>query len=1077
MEVSIDDQEAIPMDNSEKSIHHCAEEVGDSNQNEVIASNQQEAEGSHTNRNGIIANQARFISRNPWIHLVVSFIASLAISALGYILAGLPRLDNTGWLSRGTLIADRTTQMHILRNNLENLKQSRNEKYWKTLTETPQDNLLPNARRLVENDSTSKPRNPDRRYLQSWDGCQVYYEPRTVDRNYYLTSMWKVEDGMSALDKAVVKDICRAEENTLYVLNRKNLCQKCGGQCLPPLSIVFYARIHVEDYNFKLSCEDLADRWESKSLNVTSELSKCVDELKEIYSPELIEMPRRCQEAFFFWPTLVDGDFGAGQTSVSYTSSTFLTNGRNTNALYKLVDEYDRAEDSEVVQGAYDTKWNTFADTFAETALNSDTILAAGSALITAIAILVHTRSIWITVIGLFQICLSFPLAYFMYTIAFGLQYFPLLNFIGIYVLFALGADDIFVAMDKWKNGRLDNPNASTEDVAAVTLPDAAGAMLLTTATTAVAFFGTALCQVAALRVFGIFCGLLVVFDYLMCILLVFPALCIYDKWLSRGNNFCCSCHICKKRPRENDVATENNNAASLPHATSEFVNDEARNTATEELIDMEKNSFIRRVMSGFYFYFHKIRWIVFVLSIAAIIVSSIFAARLELPKDSEVRLLNENVEFEKNYNWKQNLLETVLRKSVGSAAMVIFGITPADTGDHNNPLSGSRLVLDETFNPSTQESQTYMLDFCKRFMEQDFASTENGYECPMVAFNEWLGEMTNITDNSTGGSYVYQNYCGSADGLPMPEDDFHLCLSEWANEQGISTVLQRNEIVQVIYFYYRARVRFDRPFNELKNEWNLIEDWMEAERTRAPSGTKNGYQTSIDYWWFDTNDTIQRSAYVSAGIALAFASLVVLISSRSIILVLFSLLTIGYVLTSTTAMLVASGWTLGFLESICFAILIGVSCDFVIHFGHAYAHLPGDVSRHERTQYALVRMGPSILAAAFTTISAALIMVFTVIAFFQQFAKILLFTILQATVGSFFVYTALSDCIGPSNPTYLVYKIFGKCSRCACKIMSKCCKRKADENKAKESGCRSKCCKRKANEEKGDGENMLASD
>jgi predicted exporter len=107
-------------------------------------------------------------------------------------------------------------------------------------------------------------------------------------------------------------------------------------------------------------------------------------------------------------------------------------------------------------------------------------------------------------------------------------------------------------------------------------------------------------------------------------------------------------------------------------------------------------------------------------------------------------------------------------------------------------------------------------------------------------------------------------------------------------------------------------------------------------------------------------------------------------------------------------------------LEAICFAILIGISCDFVIHFGHAYAFLPGDVDRHERTKHALIAMGPSILAAAFTTICAAAVMIFTVITFFQKFAIILFYTILNATIGSFIVFITLTDTLGPTHPTYL---------------------------------------------------------
>lgn len=265
-----------------------------------------------------------------------------------------------------------------------------------------------------------------------------------------------------------------------------------------------------------------------------------------------------------------------------------------------------------------------------------------------------------------------------------------------------------------------------------------------------------------------------------------------------------------------------------------------------------------------------------------------------------------------------------------------------------------------------------------------------------------------------------------------MAESDFHACAAAWSMQTSSTSMLQRNgTTIEAIFFHYNGRVRLDSPFSELQDEWNLIEDYLQNEKKQedgAPGSVNGMYVASIDFWWYDTNGSMLRSAYQSAGIALAFSGLVVLLTSRSFILTLFALITIAYVLASTTALLVASGWTLGFLESICFAILIGISCDFVLHFCHAYAHLPGNVSREVRTQYALLRMGPSILAAAVTTIGAATIMLFTVVSFFQQFATILFFTIIQATVGSFVVFTAFADCIGPSHPTALFDKYLNCC-------------------------------------------------
>ena len=58
--------------------------------------------------------------------------------------------------------------------------------------------------------------------------------------------------------------------------------------------------------------------------------------------------------------------------------------------------------------------------------------------------------------------------------------------------------------MDKFKNARIQYPTGSTEDIAAVAFPNAASAMLLTTSTTAVAFFASCICPVPPIFVRGV---------------------------------------------------------------------------------------------------------------------------------------------------------------------------------------------------------------------------------------------------------------------------------------------------------------------------------------------------------------------------------------------------------------------------------------------------------------------------------------------------------------------------------------------------------------------------------------------
>ncbi len=175
----------------------------------------------------------------------------------------------------------------------------------------------------------------------------------------------------------------------------------------------------------------------------------------------------------------------------------------------------------------------------------------------------------------------------------------------GLFVASALGVDDIFVAVDKWKNVRLNNQSGSTEDIAAVALPDAASAMLLTTSTTAVAFFATCICPVAPIFCFAVFCGLMIVFNYVLNMLLVFPALCLYDIWLKNGSQNCfinfgyCGKSMFERRDNEDEDET------------------------------IAQPSLIHRILGGIYFLLHKFRYVLLAASLVATGVSIYFGLKV----------------------------------------------------------------------------------------------------------------------------------------------------------------------------------------------------------------------------------------------------------------------------------------------------------------------------------------------------------------------------------------------------------------------------------------------------------------
>lgn len=674
--------------------------------------------------NGFLQRLSKRVARRPCLYLGVNMVVAIALSAVGLIAGKFSISTNTGgWQSRGTLIANRQTQLMLTRFNKDELFYGGDE-VWEDLTSNVQpgwedddsvgrrlstpamntaaidaaepfaDYLRPSADRIELGESIIAAQNQDhgmdhhhdrkfpfeltpdlRRKLQlniATSGCDFgWYLSDELMWGTHLWPLWKITASSSSVtDPNVLRDICEAEANTQSLLESKGLCFGCEVGCLPPYSIVLYARLEVEN-GFSLSCEELAGAWTSKQATVEGQWSTCVADIKANQDATVEALPPSCPPNFS--PTLVDEMTDVNNGKSLYTSSIFATRDADVDEMYLEADNMDQGKGSDVVKGAYDTQYESFGQVYVDASITNDMALAVGSAGVVAIAIVIHTRSPFITLIGLLQIILSFPLSYFVYKLVAGLDFFPFLNFIGIFVVFALGAGDVFVAVDKFKNARLVHPHASTEHVAAVALPDAALAMFLTTVTTALAFFATAICPVAPIKMFAIFCGLLILFDYIMNILLVFPALCIYDRAIKakehKGANCCITIACCGGQAAEDQVGIQ---ASDIDvEVTSDILKE-----------NEVKLSLIRRILTAFYEILHRLRWPLAVVCLAGFAVSVYFATTLKLPTSGDVRLLSDKNQFEQNFLWRQKLMSSTLQKSGGSRAYMIWGVSPADSGN-----------------------------------------------------------------------------------------------------------------------------------------------------------------------------------------------------------------------------------------------------------------------------------------------------------------------------------------------------------------------------------------------------------
>jgi hypothetical protein len=287
--------------------------------------------------------------------------------------------------------------------------------------------------RRLQDESSSDSNNP----LLS--GCDMsFYQPTVMTWESRLWPVWQTNSASTtALDADVLRQQCQAEANTQSILEENGLCFGCpDNKCLPPFSIVFYARLQVED-GFVLTCDELAEAWRPMQSPTEQEWQECVTTLKETYDPNnAYELPPNCP--FGFYPTLVQTDFDTTLVT-QYTSTIFATKSDDDtiDEMYAKYESFDRGSGG-LITAAYDTQYEDFANLYVDSSLGKDMALALGSAVVVSLAIMVHTRSPLITGVGLLQIVLSFPLSYFVYKIVAGLDFFPFLNFLGTMIGFVL---------------------------------------------------------------------------------------------------------------------------------------------------------------------------------------------------------------------------------------------------------------------------------------------------------------------------------------------------------------------------------------------------------------------------------------------------------------------------------------------------------------------------------------------------------------------------------------------------------------------------------------------------------------
>lgn len=260
----------------------------------------------------------------------------------------------------------------------------------------------------------------------------------------------------------------------------------------------------------------------------------------------------------------------------------------------KDVSKAERDEVKEVVKKNYLDAMNEQADTETHSSVNSyyfmtaiigdtiigivtqDALLAIFSFIFVFFWIRINTQSWFLAFVGLFEIFFSIPVAWFIFTVIFQIKYFATLNSLAIFVVAAIGADDIFIFMDAYKQSQY-HPELLGDLATRMSwvYRRTGVAMAITSATTCAAFLCTLITPLAAVQSFGVFAAVVIFIDYVLVMSLFCTAVIIYHQRFEGRAKFgcCCPCGVQDPTPTEKAMTRleENGDEAVKRDRVSEF--------------------------------------------------------------------------------------------------------------------------------------------------------------------------------------------------------------------------------------------------------------------------------------------------------------------------------------------------------------------------------------------------------------------------------------------------------------------------------------------------------------------------
>ncbi|XP_069177966.1 protein dispatched isoform X2 [Procambarus clarkii] len=639
-----------------------------------------------------------------------------------------------------------------------------------------------------------------------------------------------------------------------------------------------------------------------------------------------------------------------------------------------------------------------------------------------------YTGSLFVTIVAITTVASSLIIAYFMYIFIYEITFFPYMNVLTTVIAIGIGADDTFVYCRVWTLAKQDKNAGTMVKLVGDSLHHAAASIIVTSLTTAAAFFASCVSHITAIRCFSIFAGTVVLANLMLMLTWVPACVVVAEKW---GASTCCLC-VPPAPVYAPHLPPRCSVLCALPLRFCYFCAESAR-------IFFEK-------MLPWVIVKPRHLWVLLLGSLAACSAVVVFYfPGLKLPDSQEFQLFSRDHVFEQydlEYKYKF-WFERNLRSDIVNLlpVRIVWGIKPVDNGDYLNPASKGTLEFDDSFDVSLPESQEWLLNFCRDLRNQSFYMSTLGPllpNCFIETFKAWM--YRRCIDPKTG---VDRSPCCEGSKFPYSQDVFDQCI-----HKGIKTLYQtpreyfipgvagpkfsrETGKVVAIVVEYDSNTLWSLSYEDMQDFYKQVNTWVTNQVKEAPKGMQGGWFTSY-LSFFD----VQQSLSVGTGIAVAVAvgiSLAVLVmTTLNVVVSLLAVLSVSAVILVTLAALVLLGWHLNVLESVTVTVAIGLAVDLTLHYGVAYRLSP-EADREAAVSWAVARLGSPVFMAAATSLAAGISMLPAKVLAYVHIGTFLTVITTASYIYATLFYLPLLRIFGPeSGCGQLSYPQLRCCSCCS---------------------------------------------